>query len=266
MKSDEIKKIVKEKYSEVVIDGTKQEGSSCCCGETKCGSEYHDFSLDYSRLPGYNPNANYNLGCGIPTEFAMISKGDSVLDLGSGAGNDCFVARSLVGDAGKVTGIDFTEEMVAKAKNNLEKMGYTNMDFVLGDIENMPFPDNVFDVVVSNCVLNLVPNKKRAYEEIFRVLKPKAHFCISDIVSVGNLPDKIREAAELYAGCVSGALDKSEYISIIKSAGFTNISVKNERGVLLSDELLLKYLDKNEIESFRSSGAGVLSITLTGVK
>jgi SAM-dependent methyltransferase len=266
MKSEELKKIVKEKYSDVVIDRARIGESSCCRGEIKCDTDCQSFSLDYSELQGYNPNADYNLGCGIPTEFAMIKPGDSVLDLGSGAGNDCFVARALVGETGKVAGIDFTDKMVAKAKGNLEKLGYDNMEFVLGDIENMPFPKNVFDVVISNCVLNLVPNKKQAYDEIYRVLKPNGHFCISDIVLVGDLPENIREAAEMYAGCVSGAIEKENYISIINSVGFDKICVKNEREIFLSDELLLRYLDKNELDVFRNSGAGVISITITAIK
>lgn len=266
MKSEELKKIVKEKYSEIPRDNTRTDNNSCCQGDSSCGTNCQDFYLDYSKLPGYNPNADYHLGCGIPTEFAQIKPGDSVLDLGSGAGNDCFVVRAITGESGKVTGIDFTEEMVLKAKNNLEKLGYKNMHFIQGDIEHMPLPDNNFDVVVSNCVLNLVPDKQRAYDEVYRVLKKGGHFCISDIVLIGSLPKKIKEAAEMYAGCVSGAIGKSAYLNVIKNTGFDHIEIKSEREIYLSDELLLEHLDKKELTEFRKSGAGIISVTITAVK
>ena len=197
----------------------KEQNQSSCCGSIGCcdSMDYSIFSDDYTKLEGYNPDADLGLGCGLPTQYAGIVKGNHVLDLGSGAGNDCFVASTLVGEEGKVTGIDFTDAMLEKANKNLEKSGFKNIAFIKGDIENMPLQDNTNDVVISNCVLNLVPDKEKAFSEIRRVLKPGGHFCISDIVLTGDLPNKLKEAAEMYAGCVSGALQKSDYLKIIKS-------------------------------------------------
>jgi arsenite methyltransferase len=260
--SEDLKKIVKEKYAEIA--GTQPH---CGCG---CGSgpqkDYSVFSEDYRKQPGYLEEADLGLGCGLPTEHAGIKTGDSVLDLGSGAGNDCFVARAIVGDTGKVTGLDFTDEMIQKAKANKRKLGYTNVEFIKGDIENMPIPENNYDVVISNCVLNLVPDKQKAFSEIFRVLKNKGHFCISDIVLDGTLHPKLLEAAELYAGCVSGAMQKSEYLDIIRSVGFKNIQIKTEMKNIIPDGLLIEYLTPGELSDFRKSGTGIYSITVTAEK
>jgi ubiquinone/menaquinone biosynthesis C-methylase UbiE len=216
--------------------------------------------------PGYMEDADLGLGCGLPTEHAGIKEGDSVLDLGSGAGNDCFVARAIVGDNGKVTGLDFTEEMILKAKKNNQKLGYKNVEFIKGDIDNMPIPDNSYDVVISNCVLNLVPDKQKAFQEIFRVLKKKGHFCISDIVLDGSLPPKLQEAAELYAGCVSGAMQKSDYLGVIRSVGFKNTEIKTEMKNIIPDYILMDYLTPDEVTEFKKSGTGIFSITITAEK
>jgi len=262
--SEELKKIVQEKYGEIAGMDT---GCGCGCGcDTGSPKNYSVLSDDYKNQPGYMEEADLGLGCGLPTEYAGIKPGDSVLDLGSGAGNDCFVARALVGETGKVTGLDFTDEMIAKARQNNRKMGYTNVEFIKGDIENMPVPDNSYQVVLSNCVLNLVPDKKKAFSEIFRVLKKGGHFCISDIVLDGVLPPKLQEAAVLYAGCVSGAMQKGEYLEVIRSAGFNNIRVKSEIKNVLPDMLLGEFISWEEIEEFRKSGAGIFSITVTGEK
>ena len=175
---------------------------------------------DYTNLEGYNPDADLGLGCGLPTQFAQIKKGDVVIDLGSGAGNDCFIARSETGETGKVIGIDFTDAMIEKARANAEKLGFHNVEFRKGDIEKMPVTSNTADVIVSNCVLNLVPNKDGVFKEIKRVLKPGGHFSISDIVLVGPFLPKSREAAEMYAGCVSGAIQKQAYLELIEINGF----------------------------------------------
>ena len=218
MKAEDLKFIVQEKYGEIASQSKIQNQSSCCGGTACCDDmDYTIFSDDYTKLEGYNPDADLGLGCGTPTEYAGIKKGDHVLDLGSGAGNDCFVARTIVGEAGHVTGIDFTEAMLEKANINLTKTGFKNIEFKKGDIEAMPLPDNTFDVVISNCVLNLVPDKQKAFDEIYRVLKPGAHFCISDVVINGVLPQGLQEAAEMYAGCVSGAIPKNDYLEIVKS-------------------------------------------------
>jgi SAM-dependent methyltransferase len=259
--SEDLKKIVKEKYAEIVVT---QSPCGCGCG---CGSpqqkNYSVFSEDYKSQPGYMEEADLSLGCGLPTEHAGIKPGDAVLDLGSGAGNDCFVARALVGDTGKVTGLDFTNEMILQARLNNSKMGYTNVEFIKGDIELMPVTDKSYDVVISNCVLNLVPDKKKAFSEIFRVLKPGGHFCISDIVLEGILPGKLQEAAELYAGCVSGAMQKSDYLDVIRSAGFKNIRVKSDIKNVLPDMVLSQFITPEEIADFRKSGTGLYSITVT---
>jgi arsenite methyltransferase len=268
MNSEDIKRIVQEKYGEIARGSEQQSQSSCCCQSSDCCSsvDYTVFSENYEKVDGYNPDADLNLGCGIPTQFAAIKKGDSVLDLGSGAGNDCFVAHALVGETGKVTGIDFTDEMVDKAGKNLRKLGYKNVFFVKGDIEEMPISSNQFDVVLSNCVLNLVPDKNKAFSEIFRVLKPDGHFCVSDVVIKGYLPEKLRKDAEMYVGCVSGAIDMDEYFKIMKLKGFKNIQIHKQKEISLPDELLTNYLTNDEMSSLKKEKLGIYSITVSGYK
>jgi arsenite methyltransferase len=267
MKSEELKEVVKGKYSEIA-NQSKSQNESSCCGATGCCStvDYSIFSESYDKLEGYNPEADLGLGCGIPTEFAQIKKGDTVIDLGSGAGNDCFVARALVGDSGKIIGIDMTEAMIAKARINTKKLNYNNVEFRLGDIEKMPVTANKADVIISNCVLNLVPDKHKAFSEIFRVLKPRAHLSVSDVVLKGELPEKIKQAAEMYAGCVSGAIDKDEYLKIMSEKGLVNIKVQKEKEVVVPDEILLNYLNQEEINSLRKAGMGIFSITVYAEK
>ena len=264
---EDIKQIVKEKYGEIAKQ-SKEQNAASCCGATSCCSEvdYSVFSESYEKLEGYNPDADLGLGCGLPTEYAGIQQGNSVLDLGSGAGNDCFVARALVGETGYVAGIDFTEAMIEKARENARTLGYTNVDFIQGDIENIPVRFGVVDVVISNCVLNLVPDKPKAFSEMFRVLKQGGHFCISDVVLQGELPTGVKEDATMYAGCVSGALPREEYISIIEEAGFTNVEVKKEKKIELPDELLSLYMSGEELEKFKNGETGIFSITVTGKK
>ncbi|HKK10108.1 MAG TPA: arsenite methyltransferase, partial [Bacteroidales bacterium] len=217
--SKPIKDIVKNKY-DVIAEQSKAQNESSCCGSgpsTCCSdNDYSMFNDDYSHIQGYTEEADLGLGCGIPTEFAGIKSGNVVLDLGSGAGNDCFVARSIVGESGHVFGVDFSEKMLAKANKNLQKTGYQNITFKQGDIEEMPFKNEMMDVVISNCVLNLVPDKAQAFAEIHRTLKPGGHFCVSDVVLQGALPEPLQQDAEMYAGCVSGALQKDDYLDIIK--------------------------------------------------
>lgn len=264
--ADKIKEMVKQKYAEIAMQD-KDTNAASCCGAGGCSTEvYNIMTDDYSQLEGYNPDADLSLGCGLPTQFAKIKKGDVVIDLGSGAGNDCFVARAETGETGKVIGIDFTPAMIDKARENAEKLKFNNVEFRLGDIEKMPVTANVADVVVSNCVLNLVPDKDKAVSEIFRVLKPGGHFSISDVVLVGNLPDKIRNAAEMYAGCVSGALQKDHYLSIIKANGFSNITVQKEKAIVVPDDILSNYLTAEEIAAFKESKTGIYSITVYAEK
>jgi arsenite methyltransferase len=268
MNSEDLKRIVKEKYGEIAKQSDQQNQTSCC-GQTTdgCSSvDYTVFSEGYDKLDGYNPDADLNLGCGIPTKYAGIKKGDSVLDLGSGAGNDCFVAHALVGETGKVTGIDFTDEMLNKAGQNVKKLGYRNVFFIKGDIEEMPMPGNLYDVVLSNCVLNLVPDKNKAFAEIFRVLKTDGRFCVSDVVIKGYLPEKLRKDAEMYVGCVSGAIEMGEYLGIIEQNGFKNIQIHKQKGISLPDELLTNYLTGEEIEVFTRGEVGIFSITVSAEK
>lgn len=266
MKAEELKLIVKEKYGQIAEQSSDEK--SCGCGSSCCGPgvDYTVFSENYDTKEGYNPEADLNLGCGIPTDYAGIKKGDHVLDLGSGAGNDCFVARSIVGDSGKVTGIDMTEPMIKKAKENCTRLGYTNIEFISGDIEAMPFDDNKFDVVISNCVLNLVPDKAKAFREIFRVLKPGGHFCVSDVVVKGNLSEKMKKDAEMYAGCVSGASEMNEYLKIISDSGFTEATVHKKKEIRLPDNLLSEYNDHDEVNSYHSGERGIFSITVSARK
>jgi SAM-dependent methyltransferase len=262
----EIKELVRQKYSEIALQD-KQTNESSCCGSGGCSTEVYNIMTDnYSHLEGYNADADLGLGCGLPTQFAMIKKGDVVIDLGSGAGNDCFVARAETGESGKVIGIDFTEAMIAKARTNAENLGYNNVEFRHGDIEHIPITTNSADVVVSNCVLNLVPNKNNVFKEIFRVLKPGGHFSISDVVLTGDLPQKIKNAAEMYAGCVSGAIQKDTYLELIQINGFKNLQIQKEKAIIIPDDILLKYLNKDEILTFKSSQTGIFSISVFAQK
>lgn len=262
----ELKDIVKQKYSEIALQD-KETNMSSCCGSGGCSTEvYNIMSDDYTQMEGYNADADLGLGCGLPTEFAQIKAGDTVIDLGSGAGNDCFVARSATGAGGKVIGIDFSEAMIDKARANADKLGYNNVEFRQGDIEKMPVTANVADVVVSNCVLNLVPNKDGVVKEIFRVLKAGGHFSISDVVLVGELPDNLRNAAEMYAGCVSGAIQRQDYLNIIDQNGFSNITIQKEKEIIIPNDILDKYLSTEELDQFRNSETGIYSITVFAQK
>ena len=263
---EEIKEMVREKYNAIALQN-KATNESSCCGSGCCSIETSNIMTDdYSTLEGYNPDADLGLGCGLPTQFAKIKKGDTVIDLGSGAGNDCFIARAETGESGKVIGIDFTPAMIDKARANAEKLGYNNVEFRQGDIENMPVSANKADVVVSNCVLNLVPDKHRVFQEIFRVLKPGGHFSISDIVLEGNLPNNIQEAAEMYAGCVSGAIQKQTYLELIDITGFTNVTIQKEKRIVIPDDILSQYLSPEQADSFHQSGTGIYSITVYAEK
>lgn len=263
---EQIKDMVRQKYSEIALQD-KDINEASCCGSGCCTTEvYNIMTDDYTNLKGYNPDADLGLGCGLPTQFAQIKKGDVVIDLGSGAGNDAFVARAETGETGKVIGIDFTEAMIDKARKNAEKLGFHNVEFRKGDIEKMPVNDNSADVIVSNCVLNLVPNKDGVFKEINRVLKPGGHFSISDIVLAGALPTKIREAAEMYAGCVAGAIQKQAYIELIDLNGFKNVTIQKEKPIIVPDDILSNYLSSDEIKQFKSSGAGIYSVTVYAEK
>jgi len=263
---EQVKELVRQKYSEIALQD-KETNQSSCCGSGCCSTEvYNIMTDDYSQLEGYNSDADLGLGCGLPTQFANIRKGDVVIDLGSGAGNDAFIARHETGETGKVIGIDFTPAMIERARQNAETRGLNNVEFRQGDIEQMPVTANAADVIVSNCVLNLVPNKNGVFKEIYRVLKPGGHFSISDIVLEGELPKEIKEAAEMYAGCVAGAIQKEVYLKLIAANDFRNITIQKDKPIIVPDDILSQYLSQEQIAAFKQSGTSMRSITVYAEK
>lgn len=263
---EQLKEIVKKKYSEIALQD-KETNMSSCCGAGGCSTEvYNIMSEDYSTLKGYNSDADLGLGCGLPTQYAQIKKGDVVVDLGSGAGNDCFIARHETGETGKVIGIDFTPAMIDKARSNAEVRGFYNVEFRQGDIESMPITANTADVIVSNCVLNLVPNKDAVIKDIYRVLKPGGHFSISDVVLVGALPEGLRKDAEMYAGCVSGAIQKEVYMELIHANGFEQVTIQKEKPIIIPDDILINYLTADQIAAFKNGATGIFSVTVFAKK
>ncbi len=259
--ASEIKEIVREKYGAIARAGGKAASCGCCA----------DGSLDmigdaYEAVEGYVADADLALGCGLPTRHAGIAAGATVLDLGSGAGIDAFVARRLVGEAGRVIGVDMTPSMLERARANAEKLGYANVEFRFGEIEALPVEDRTVDVVISNCVLNLVPDKAKAFAETFRVLAPGGHFCVSDIVASGPLPDGIRTAAGLYVGCVAGAIPETDYLATIRETGFTEVRIAERKPIALPDAALVDHLSPAELRAFRASGIELASVTVLGTR
>jgi ubiquinone/menaquinone biosynthesis C-methylase UbiE len=264
--ADELKTLVRNKYTEIAQQPKSTNAASCCgCGPTS-NKVYNIMMDDYTGMEGYAEEADLGLGCGLPTAFARIKPGDTVVDLGSGAGNDCFVARAETGATGKVIGVDFTPAMIQKARGNALQRGFNNVEFREGDLESMPIETGLADVVVSNCVLNLVPNKPLVMQEMFRILKPGGHFSISDIVLEGNLPSSLKEAAELYAGCVSGAIPLKDYLNTLAQVGFHNIALQKKKPILLPEDILSQYLDPEAIQHFLNQETGIFSVTVYGEK
>ncbi|MEZ4700719.1 MAG: arsenite methyltransferase [Rhodothermales bacterium] len=255
---DDVRAYVRTKYAEIAAR-TEARGCGCGCSTTDTVSLIGDA---YDNVEGYAADADLKLGCGVPTHLADIRPGDTVLDLGSGAGLDAFIARSIVGEDGAVIGVDMTPEMVERARENARKLGYANVRFLLGEIEALPVRDASADVVISNCVLNLVPNKADAFAEMHRAIKPGGHFCVSDIVVQGTLPASIRQSAEAYAGCVAGAQEKEIYLDLLRAQGFSDITVAEERPIDVPDDMLAG-APAADVASFRAGG-GILSITVTG--
>ena len=259
----DIKSLVRARYG-AIAEGAAQ---GCGCAPACCGEGALDMIGNaYADLAGYVADADLGLGCGLPTRHAGIKEGDVVLDLGSGAGIDAFVARQSVGETGRVIGIDMTEAMIARARNNAAKPGYGNVEFRLGEIESLPVKDGSVDVVISNCVLNLVPDKALAFAETLRVLKPGGHFCVSDVIATGALPEGIRRAAALYVGCVAGAMAETAYLAVIGEAGFGDVRIVERKPIPLPDEVLREHLSEPELAAFRASGIGLLSVTVVGTK
>lgn len=262
-----LKELVKQRYSELALNADEPKG--CCCGRNPASPSKKVSTImseNYTNLKGYEPDADLGVGCGLPTQYADINKGDTVVDLGSGAGNDCFIARAEVGESGRVIGIDFSPEMILKARKNALKRGYTNVEFLEGDIEEMPLHDNTADVIVSNCVLNLLPQKNIIFKEIYRVLKPGGHFCISDVVLNGIFPKEFTDNAAMYAGCIASAIQREDYLKEIEKADFMDIRVERTKTVLIPDEVLYEHLDEDTIRKYKSGNVGIYSITVTGRK
>lgn len=254
MKEEKIKKVVREGYAKIA----KQNS---CCGNNSC-------SLDISKKIGYREKeiksvpegSNLGLGCGNPVAMASLRKGEVILDLGSGAGFDCFLAANKVGANGKVIGVDMTPEMIEKARENARKDNYKNVEFRLGEIENLPVADNSIDIVMSNCVINLSIDKKRVFKEAFRVLKPNGRMIISDIVLLKNLPDSIKKSVEAYIECIAGAMMKDKYMNAIKSAGFKDVRIIDEKMLpveMFSDDMK---------ESTKDIAKSISSIKAYGIK
>ena len=227
MTDQEVKEYVKKRYSEIVGTGKTCCGPSCSCGPSTLDTA---LQLGYSKeeLENIPETSNLGLGCGNPTALAGLNKGETVLDLGSGAGIDVFLAAQKVGPKGRVIGVDMTKEMIKKAQVTAKDFGYENVEFRLGEIENLPVEDKTVDVIISNCVINLSPDKEKVYQEAYRVLKPKGRILISDIVTEEELPEEVKKSFDAWAGCVAGALEKNEYLNIINNSGFKNIKIVSE--------------------------------------
>ena len=275
MKETEIKKMVREGYAERVKSGGSccTPAKSCCCGgDNTVRSISKSVGYADEEMDSVPDGANLGLGCGNPTALASLLEGETVLDLGSGAGFDCFLAANKVGKQGKVIGVDMTPEMIEKARENAEKGGYRNVEFRLGEIESLPVADNSVDVIISNCVINLAPDKERVFAEAFRVLKPGGRLMVSDIVLLKELPDFIRNSVAAYVGCISGALMKDEYLGAIKKSGFQEINVLDEAifpiGSVSDDPMvqgIVRELDLTEAR-IKEAENSVASIKVQGKK
>lgn len=264
--NDQLREVVRQKYAEIVTKPLSGCGTSCCGTGEKLEKSFNMIGDAYAGVSGYVADADLGLSCGVPVEHAGLQPGQTVLDLGSGAGLDVFVARVEVGETGHVIGVDMTAEMVARARQNAGQSGFDNVEFRLGEIEHLPVRSNSIDVVISNCVLNLVPDKQRAFAEIFRVLKPGGHFCISDIVSSQKLPEWLKGIAEAYAGCVSGAIPREDYLKVIQQKGFTHIAIASEKRIHVPAELIAKSLTSEQQEEAVGNDLHVLSVTVTARK
>ena len=266
---DNLKKSIQEKFAVIVDQAENVEDEEACgCGSgCGCGSSASaTLSEDYTDTAGYHPFADLGLGCGMPVEYARIKSGDTVLDLGSGAGNDCFVARELVGSQGKVIGVDITDRMIGKARKNAELAGYNNVEFRAGDIEDLPVSDKTAHVILSNCSLNLVPDKARAIREAYRALKHHGQLCVSDIFTKGDFPKGLKMDADMYYGCMAGTLTLEEGLKMLGECGFEEITVHNIRKIELPDAMLHYYLPPEQAKEFREGEPGMYAVTLSAAK
>jgi ubiquinone/menaquinone biosynthesis C-methylase UbiE len=273
VKEEKVKKIVRNRYAKVA-----KTNGSCCASNVSCCSA--PTSEQVSKMIGYSEEemnsvpegANLGLGCGNPTALASLKEGEIVLDLGSGAGFDCFLAAKKVGKKGKVIGVDMTPEMLDKARANAEKGNYTNVEFRLGEIENLPVADNSVDVIISNCVINLAPNKKRVFEEAFRVLAPNGRITVSDIVLLKELPESVQKNVEAYAGCIAGAEIKDKYLELIRKAGFKEVKVLDEKTYpleyIISEDTFKEAIDKLSMtqEELKETANSVVSVKVSAIK
>ncbi|MEO7426424.1 MAG: arsenite methyltransferase [Fibrobacteria bacterium] len=263
---ENLKELVREKYGQLAREGGSCCGPTSCCGPATGETPFVHINEDYSRLEGYVKDADLGLGCGIPLDAADLQAGHTVVDLGSGAGNDAFIARRMVGETGKVIGVDMTPDMIKKARENAAKAGYPNVEFRLGELEDLPVSGGSVDRIISNCVLNLVPDKEQAFREMHRILKPGGKFGVSDVVLDGDFPEELRKAAELYVGCVSGAMPKDAYLRALGDIGFQDIKVMTEKTIGIPEDLLAAYLAEDQRKTLSQSGVRVLSITVQGTK
>ena len=265
---DEIRTLVRERYGAIAqTAGSCCAPSACGCGSAEMAPDGLDVIGDaYQGVAGRLEEADLHLGCGVPTRHAALRPGETVLDLGSGVGNDVFIARHEVGPEGRVLGVDMTPDMVSRARANAAKLGYGNVEFRLGEIERLPVEAGSVDVVISNCVLNLVPDKARAFAETARVLRPGGRFCVSDIVATGELPAGVRAAAGLYVGCVAGAIPEADYLSLLAEVGFEDVRIVEPKPIELPDEALAPHMGPAQIASFRASGVALKSVTVLGAK
>jgi len=274
MKKEEVRKVVRKGYAQVA-----RSGSSCCAPQNPCCGATN-VTADISKKIGYTDEdiqsvpegANLGLGCGNPVALASLKEGEVILDLGSGAGFDCFLAANSVGKTGKVIGTDMTPEMVEKARENAHKGGYENVEFRLGEIENLPVADNYVDVIISNCVINLSPDKGRVFQEAFRVLKPGGRLMVSDMVLVSELPDSIKNSVAAYIGCLAGAIMQDEYVEAIKAAGFKQVRIVDETSLATDytpeDPIVQALVNDSGISraDLKRLGSSIRSIKVQAVK
>lgn len=231
-----VKKAIRERYGAIAKSGSMsccgplRSSAKSCCGSSGADAKSASVSVGYaeSELNSVPESADMGLGCGNPLAFASIREGDTVLDLGSGGGIDCFLAAQRVGASGRVIGVDMTAEMIERARGNAEQSGYSNVEFRLGEIEHLPVADSSVDLVISNCVINLSPDKGEVFKEIHRVLKPGGKIMVSDIVLTGELPESIMKSLDAYVGCIAGAAKKGDYLEMINSAGLKDVRVMEE--------------------------------------